>query len=72
MPDLLAETVAAVRHEHHTDDARVADRTSDADRSAHADGAAPGRHALRDDERETTGTTDPRGNRSPRTEEHTR
>ena len=44
----------------------------DADRPAHTDGAAPGRHALRDDEPGTTGTADPRGTQSPKTEEHTR
>jgi hypothetical protein len=54
-----------------TADTRVDDRIGDADRSAHADGAAAGRHALRD-ERDPTSTNDPTGNRTPRTEEHTR
>jgi hypothetical protein len=53
-------------------DDRVDDRASDADRPARADGVPTGRHALRDDERGTTGADDPRGNRNPRTEEHTR
>jgi hypothetical protein len=48
-------------------------RPADDDRTAHADGAAAGRHALRDDEPGVTGAADPRATRSPKTtEEHTR
>ncbi len=55
------------------DDTERADaRPADTDRTTPADGAATGRHALRDDEPGAPGTTDPRGTRSPRTEEHTR
>jgi len=53
-------------------DARPSDaRPTDDGRAADADGVAPGRHALRDDEPGTTGT-DPKGTHNPRTEEHTR
>jgi hypothetical protein len=59
-------------------DTRAADSDpgTDADRTAHTDSARtdtaqPGRHALRD-EPGATGTADPTGTRSPRSEEHTR
>ena len=56
----------------HPSDARPTDaRPTDDGRAADADGVAPGRHALRDDEPGTTGT-DPKGTHNPRTEEHTR
>ena len=45
---------------------------ADDGRAVDADGVAPGRHALRDDEPGATGTADPKGTRNPRTEEHTR
>jgi hypothetical protein len=50
------------------DDARHDDAPVD-ERTAHTDGAPTGRHVLREDE---AGIADPRGNRNPRTEEHTR
>ena len=54
-------------------DARPSDaRPTDDGRAADADGVAPGRHALRDDEPGATGTADPKGTHNPRTEEHTR
>src|SRR5699024_867910 len=49
------------------DDARRADVATD-----HTDGAQAGRHALHDEQRTTGPATDPTGQRSPRTEEHTR
>ena len=45
---------------------------ADDGRAVDADGVAPGRHALRDDEPGATGTADPKGTHNPRTEEHTR
>jgi hypothetical protein len=53
-------------------DARSDARPVDADRPAHTDGAARGRHALRDDGPGATGTADPRATQSPKAEEHTR
>jgi hypothetical protein len=66
---LIDALLGADEREH--DDTRndalpVDERTTPADRT---DGAPAGRHVLRDDE---AGTADPRGNRIPRTEEHTR
>jgi hypothetical protein len=49
------------------DDARRADVATD-----HTDGTQAGRHALHDEQRTTGPATDPTGQRSPRTEEHTR
>jgi hypothetical protein len=60
------------RDDDRTDEVRTADdRPTDADRTADSGDAATGRHALRK-EPGTTDTDDPKGTRSPRTEEHTR
>jgi hypothetical protein len=57
----------ARRTDDRTDDTRRADVATD-----HADEAPTGRHALREEQGAAAPTTDPTGQRSPRTEEHTR
>jgi hypothetical protein len=54
-----------------TGDTRVDARSTDA-AADHADETRTGRHALRDERGAAAPTTDPTGQRSPRTEEHTR
>jgi len=55
------------------DDARADDDARRADvATEHTDGTQAGRHALHDEQRTTGPATDPTGQRSPRTEEHTR
>ena len=62
---------AGARRDDRADARPTAARPTADPRAADADGVAPGRHALRDDEPGTTGT-DPKGTHNPRTEEHTR